>query len=293
MANQATSRSPCPEARRGFTLVELLVVIGIIAVLIALLLPALNQSRRAANTAKCLSNCHQMFLAFQMYAVNNAGYLPPTSDGNQPFIVNGVSTLTAVRWWGGAYGPTATSPSITTGTPYAPASPLDPYWGDATPGGCPEFTDQETTLRPGYGTCDYAYNDYAGGRSGTGALVGLKLSQFQNSQTKALVWDSGRIGTGGGTTVGFGGVDRTPWGYPTTGNPNNGMPDPNFHGRHGTGVGNVAWCDGHASSIQPYYFNYPALGYAGMETSKLKANHVGMIDTDGNILTDDNYAPTY
>jgi prepilin-type N-terminal cleavage/methylation domain-containing protein/prepilin-type processing-associated H-X9-DG protein len=63
-------------SRGAFTLVELLVVIGIIALLIAILLPALNRARRAASTVSCASNMRQLSLAVLMYADTNGGRLP-------------------------------------------------------------------------------------------------------------------------------------------------------------------------------------------------------------------------
>jgi prepilin-type N-terminal cleavage/methylation domain-containing protein/prepilin-type processing-associated H-X9-DG protein len=63
--------------RRAFTLVELLVVIGIIALLVGILLPALNRARVTALETQCASNIRQLVTSLNMYAAENKGKYPP------------------------------------------------------------------------------------------------------------------------------------------------------------------------------------------------------------------------
>ena len=84
----ARARCPCHGQRRrrqrAFSLIELLVVLGLIAVLLGLLLPALHRARMHSNAIACRSNLHQIGQSLLIYANNNQGWIYPPNHGVIP-----------------------------------------------------------------------------------------------------------------------------------------------------------------------------------------------------------------
>src|SRR5262245_43214704 len=86
-------RSRADGRRRGFTLVELLVVIGIIALLVGILLPALNKAREAANRARCAANMRSAVQALHVYLSESKGWLPGPSTSGAGWNRTATSTI--------------------------------------------------------------------------------------------------------------------------------------------------------------------------------------------------------
>jgi prepilin-type N-terminal cleavage/methylation domain-containing protein/prepilin-type processing-associated H-X9-DG protein len=153
----------------GFTLVELLVVIGIIALLISILLPAINRARKAARTTACLSNVRQLAMGELLYVNDNKGQYSPYYNGSggtkfqiewlaqvgKPQFYNKVRLCPEAQEPNGVFLP-ATPPADTAPGPNMPGTAFN-CWGPY--GAAMQGVDPTTNIRTRYAG-SYTYNGY-------------------------------------------------------------------------------------------------------------------------------------
>jgi prepilin-type N-terminal cleavage/methylation domain-containing protein/prepilin-type processing-associated H-X9-DG protein len=241
---------------RGFTLVELLVVIGIAALLIGLLLPALTVANAQSRTLQCLSNLEQLSVAAEQYCDAFGGYCPIAyySSYQPPLSISYNWDFTVTT-------------NVNTGVITSQPGILWPPNTIAVPvQQCPAYSGTANAVGNPYTGYNYNASYLGGGKFGNAVFPPMKMSNVHHPSRCALFGD-GQYYNGADKFM------RSPYQGPADIFFGNTAQTAGTQGFRHRGMTNVVFCDGHAETLGTCYTQTSCATPPGAGTGFLSADN--------------------